>query len=170
MTATVDQYGACVSARPISSNRIASSRKPSPAPPSASATETPVQPSSASSCQDGSGFVGEEGPRLRAQLLLLGREGESPSARPRQAEHALGDDVAQDLRRAGLDRVAAAAELHVLPVAAVGCVLGEELRVGAEQLERELRQRAAPPPTTAASGSIPPGPGTPVFISADSDR
>ena len=57
MTATVDQYGAWVSARPISSNRIASSRKPSPAPPFSSATETPVQPSSASSCQDGSGLA-----------------------------------------------------------------------------------------------------------------
>ena len=76
MTATVDQYGAWVSARPISSNRTASSRKPSPAPPSASGTETPVQPSSASSAQDGSGVRREEGPRLCAQLLLLGGERE----------------------------------------------------------------------------------------------
>ena len=35
----------------------ASSRNPSPAPPSASDTETPVQPSSASSCHDGCGFA-----------------------------------------------------------------------------------------------------------------
>src|SRR5512133_2578341 len=53
------------------------------------------------------------------------------SARPRQAEHALGDDVAQDLARPGFDRVAAAAQLLVAPVAVV---------LAAEDLHRELRQ------------------------------
>src|SRR6478609_6032572 len=53
------------------------------------------------------------------------------SATPRKAEHALGDDVAQDLARAGLDRVAARAELLIAPVAVV---------LAAEDLHRELRQ------------------------------
>src|SRR5580765_6780007 len=53
------------------------------------------------------------------------------SATPRKAEHALGDDVAQDLARSGLDRVAARAELLVAPVAVV---------LPAEDLHRELRQ------------------------------
>src|SRR5262249_43391529 len=64
----------------------------------------------------------------------------SPSARPREPEHALGDDVAEDLARAGLDRVSARAELLVLPgplgvAAAVG-----QLRARAEDLEGQLRQ------------------------------
>src|ERR1041385_8267005 len=53
------------------------------------------------------------------------------SATPREAEHSLGDDVAQDLARPGLDRVAARAELLVAPVAVV---------LAAEDLHRELRQ------------------------------
>src|SRR5688572_746612 len=61
----------------------------------------------------------------------------SPSAAPGEAEHALGDDVSKDLGGAGLDRVAAAAQLLVLPEAAVRV---EELPLGAEQLEAELRQ------------------------------
>src|SRR5207253_9284811 len=60
--------------------------------------------------------------------------GRSPSAAPRQPEHALGDDVAEDLRGAGLDRVAAAAELLVVPVVVV------DDPVVAEDLPRELRQ------------------------------
>src|ERR1043166_3999644 len=50
---------------------------------------------------------------------------------PREAEDALGDDVAQDLARAGLDRVAARAQLLVSPVAVV---------LAFEDLHRELRQ------------------------------
>src|SRR4051812_20679588 len=56
------------------------------------------------------------------------------SAAFREAEHALGDDVAEDLRRAGLDRVAPAAELLVMPPAVV------EDPFRAEQLAPELRQ------------------------------
>src|SRR5205823_7277948 len=63
------------------------------------------------------------------------RRTRSPSAAARKPEHALGDDVAQDLRRPRLDRVAAGAELLELPVA----VAPGELLV-AEELERELRQ------------------------------
>ena len=84
----VDQRGACRSARPASSWSTASSRKPRPAPPCSSATVAPVQPSSASWAQLGSGVRGEERPRLRAQLVLQRREGEihqrdlgSPSTR-----------------------------------------------------------------------------------------
>src|ERR1035437_4679991 len=56
------------------------------------------------------------------------------SASLREAEHALGDDVAEDLRRARFDRVAAAAELLVVPPAVV------EDALGAEQLASELRE------------------------------
>src|SRR5262245_16267615 len=54
------------------------------------------------------------------------------SSRPREAEDALGDDVAEDLRRTRLDRVAARAELLVAPPAVAV--------LGAVDLERELRQ------------------------------
>ncbi len=102
-------------------------------------TDTPVQPNSARSAHVRLRVHREIGPRLRAELLLLGREREvhqrdlgRPSTRS-----------AMMFRRIsvvpGLDRVAATSELEVLPVAAVGCVLREELRVGAEQLERDLR-------------------------------
>src|SRR6476469_3636028 len=57
----------------------------------------------------------------------------SPSATFREAEDALGDDVPQNLGRAGLDRVAAAAQLLVVPPA----VVEDALR--AEQLAAELR-------------------------------
>src|SRR3954465_11255622 len=57
-----------------------------------------------------------------------------PLTAPRKPEHALGDDVAQDLRRARLDRVAAAAELLVMPPAVV------EDAVRPEQPAAELRQ------------------------------
>src|SRR5438067_11622251 len=56
------------------------------------------------------------------------------SAAFREAEHALGDDVAEDLRRAGLDRVPPAAELLIVPPAVV------ENPFRAEQLAPELRQ------------------------------
>src|SRR5205085_2119788 len=48
-SATVEKYGPGYNARPSSSNNTASSRKPSPAPPASSGTDTPIQPSSASS-------------------------------------------------------------------------------------------------------------------------
>src|ERR1700758_5032782 len=63
-------------------------------------------------------------------------------ARPREPEHALGDDVAEHLRRPRLDRVAAAAELLVVPPAVV------EDAAGVAELARELRQplvRLGPP-------------------------
>src|SRR6186997_910998 len=58
------------------------------------------------------------------------------SSRPREAEHALGNDVAEHLGGARLDGVAAAAELLELPVAARLAV--HQLRLRAVQLEREL--------------------------------
>src|SRR3954447_13957246 len=57
-----------------------------------------------------------------------------------QADDALGDDVAKDLRRTGLDRVAAAAQLLVLPVAVPDRAVAVELGGQALQRERELRQ------------------------------
>src|SRR5581483_10574445 len=62
------------------------------------------------------------------------RRTRSPSAAPREAEHALGDDVPQNLGAAGLDRVAAAAQLLVVPPAVV------DDSVGSEQLAAKLRQ------------------------------
>src|SRR5262249_50725598 len=83
----------------------------------------------------------EEGPRLAAKVVLLGGEGEvHRSAAPWEAEHALGDDVPEDLARPGLDRVAARAQLLVLPVAVCISAAVRELRVRAEDLERQLRQ------------------------------
>src|SRR3954462_14475815 len=52
---------------------------------------------------------------------------------PREAEHALGDDVPQHLGGSGLDRVAAAAQLLVVPPAVV------EDPLGTEHLACELR-------------------------------
>src|SRR6266508_2385638 len=60
------------------------------------------------------------------------------SAAAGQAEDALGDDVAQHLGGAGLDGVAPAAEMLVLPVAAPGAVGPVELGRRPEQLERQL--------------------------------
>ena len=74
------------------------------------------------------------------------------SARSRQAEHALGDDVLEDLGRAALDRVAARAQQLVAPG-----------RAGDER----VRRRAARPragraagwcPTTSTSSASPPAP------------
>src|SRR3712207_7082379 len=53
---------------------------------------------------------------------------------PRQAEHALGEDVLQDLRGAALDRVAAGAQQLVAPRRAGG------ERLGAHDVGRQLRQ------------------------------
>src|SRR4029079_19454380 len=86
------------------------------------------------------GIRGEEFARLIAKRLLLGCECEvHGSAGVGEAEHSLGDDVAEDLRGARLDGVAAAAELLVLPVAAVRRVLLAECAVRAEDLDGELR-------------------------------
>ena len=135
----VDQSGAWRSARPASSCSTASSRKASPAPPCSSATAAPVQPSSARSAQVGSAFVSRN-PRACARSSSCSGVNERSTQRDLgRPEHALGEDVAEDLRRARLDRVAAAAELLDRPVAAVRRVRGEELRIRAEQLERELR-------------------------------
>src|SRR5437763_2793956 len=53
----------------------------------------------------------------------------------RQAEHALGDDVALDFAGAGLDGVAARAQVGILPEAVIKIF---ELPVGAEYLLRGL--------------------------------
>src|SRR5207248_1699049 len=58
-----------------------------------------------------------------------------PLAHPRQAEHALGDDVFQDLRRAALDRVRARTQEAVGPVGV------EHRPLVAANVHRELRQR-----------------------------
>src|SRR4029078_6994546 len=55
-------------------------------------------------------------------------------------EHALADDVAQDLARPRLDRVAARAELLVLPVPVRIAAAVRQLRMRTEDLERELGQ------------------------------
>src|SRR5205085_11705449 len=68
------------------------------------------------------------------ELVLVEREVHWCLPAPREAEHALGDDVPEHLRGARLDRVAAAAQLLVVPPAVV------EDPVGAEQLAPELRQ------------------------------
>ena len=136
---TVEKNGACRSARPASSCSTACSRKPSPAPPCSSGTETPVQPSSASCAQVGSGVASRNARACARSSSCSGVKEGSSSARPRQPEHPLGDDAAQDLRRARLDRVAAAAELLAAASSRRTARSREELRVGAEQLERELR-------------------------------
>src|SRR5690349_9620126 len=128
--------------------RSASSTKPSPAPPSASGTDTPSQPSSASSAQRSSSRLSQSRSsayrspsQARAwrfssacsAVSVKSISGRRSSA-SRQPEHALGDDVAEDLGGSGLDRVAAAAQLLVVPPAVV------EDALGAAQLPAELRQ------------------------------
>src|SRR4029078_6041965 len=72
--------------------------------------------------------------------VLLGSEGEVHwLARVGEAAYALGDDVAEHLRRARFDGVAATSQLLVLPVAAVGRVVLTQRRVRSEDLECELR-------------------------------
>src|SRR6476646_7601705 len=63
-------------------------------------------------------------------------------AQPRQAEHALGDDVLEDVRGPALDRVGAGAQEAVLPGAVVDRVGGaaRERRVGALDLQCQLGQ------------------------------
>src|SRR4051794_351898 len=64
-------------------------------------------------------------------------------AQPGQAEHALGDDVLEDLGRAALDRVRAGAQ------EAVGPLVVHDRRVGAHDLHRQLGERlvgVGPPP------------------------
>ena len=80
------------------------------------------------------------------RLLLVGEvevHGRS-LAQPRQAEHALGDDVLEDVGGAALDRVGARAQEAVLPGAVGDRVLGAagERRVGALDLQRQLGQVA----------------------------
>ncbi len=94
----------------------------------------------------------EQRARLSAQLVLLFREGESHLSTPREAEHALGDDVAEDLRRAGLDRVAARPELAVAPPTRRPRLPGSRARAWSS---------AASAPTTGASRRSPPGRGCP---------
>jgi hypothetical protein len=84
---------------------------------------------------------GEELARGRLDRLLLVGEvevhGEEPFlAHPRQAEHALGDDVLEDVGGAALDRVGARAQEAVLPGAVGDGVLGAavERRIGALDL------------------------------------
>src|SRR6266566_9667338 len=59
---------------------------------------------------------------------------------PRQAEHALADDVALDLAGAAGDRVLPGAEHAVVPAGGVGHRLGRRVdrRVGAEQGRGEI--------------------------------
>ena len=67
-----------------------------------------------------------------------------PLAHLRQAEHALGDDVLEDVGGAALDRVGPRAQEAVLPGAVGERVLGAaaERRVGALDVERQLGDRA----------------------------
>src|SRR6476469_9601716 len=139
---------------------------PSPCPPHSSGTASPVQPSSAISCQPDSSKPSSLAAisRSRSDLKREARKSWAvaliaccssvrskyiskfrprallSSSEPRQAEHALGDDVLEDVRRAALDRVGARAEEAVLPGAVGGSVLGAaaERRVGALDVERQL--------------------------------
>src|SRR5439155_21318548 len=65
------------------------------------------------------------------------RRSRSPSAAPGQTEDTLGDDVPEDLRRAGLDRVAAATQLLIAPVRGRPVAVGH-LRLLSDDLDGEL--------------------------------
>src|SRR5204862_2287331 len=65
----------------------------------------------------------------------------------RQAQHALGEDVAEDLRRPGADAAGSREELVELPLALVGRPWGavRDLRVRADHLRRDLRELLVQP-------------------------
>src|SRR5436189_3120064 len=113
---------------------MTSSRIPSPWPPLSSPMKMPGQPSSETSFQASSAYCFDSASsRRRSSLKRLASRSRAVSlialwssvkskfiacllAHPRQAEHALGDDVLQDLRRAAFDRVRARTEEAVGPV------------------------------------------------------
>src|SRR5262249_52169203 len=66
------------------------------------------------------------------------RSARGPSAAPRQAEQALGDDVLLDLGRTPVDRSSAAVEVEAVPFRRVG-VTACERRMGAARVQRGLR-------------------------------
>src|SRR5215204_3167696 len=131
--------------------RITSSTTPSPWPPCASSTKIPAQPSSDISFQESSSYVPDSASSrtrsglkraasssLAVRLIACWSSVKSKfMALPqlRQAEHALGDDVLEDLGGAALDRVRAGAQETVGP----GRVPGRA--VLAEDVDRQLRER-----------------------------
>src|SRR3954471_22352201 len=129
-----------------------SSTAPSPWPPCCSDTAIPGQPSSHSTRHSPSSYAaasaasrtfskGEREASISRAVRLMScwsvlrsKFIAASSARSRQAEHALGDDVLEDLRGAALDRVAAGAQQLVGPARAAG----QGLR--AEQVGSQLRE------------------------------
>src|SRR3954453_6440753 len=135
--------------------RMISSTTPSPWPPCSSSMKMPGQPSSQSSFQAPSSYSpASASSRTRSNLKRSASRSWavrlmacwssvkskfiacSLLAQLRQAEHALGDDVLEDLGRAALDRVGARAQHPIgpgrVPVSAllaedVDCELGERL-------------------------------------------
>src|SRR4051794_24299518 len=151
---------------PSPSSRIRSWGAPGPCPPCSSAMKMPGQPSSETSVQASSAYVFDSASsRSRSSLKRAASRSRAVSlialwssvkskfidvlllAHPRQAEHALGDDVLQDLRRAALDRVGARTQEPVGPVgvedgALVAADVHRELRQGLVRLRPlQLRQR-----------------------------
>src|SRR3954452_19974038 len=114
----------------------------------------PGQPSSDTSFQASSPYVfNSASSRSRSSLKRLASRSRAVSlmalwssvkskfislellAHPRKAEHPLGDDVLQDLRRAALDRVRAGAQEAVGPVGV------EDRALVAADVHRELGER-----------------------------
>src|SRR5215204_3620865 len=131
--------------------RITSSTTPSPWPPCASSTKIPAQPSSDISFQASSSWLPDSASsRTRSGLKRAARSSLAVRLiacwssvkskfmglpQLRQAEHALGDDVLEDLGGAALDRVRARAQEAVGP----GRVPGHA--VLAEDVHRQLGER-----------------------------
>src|SRR4051794_22769140 len=144
--------------------RITSSTMPRPWPPYSSSMKMPGQPSSPSSFQASSSYVpASASSRTRSnlkrsasrscavRLMACWSSVKSKfigSPELRQAEHALGDDVLEDLRRAALDRVGARAQHPVGPGRVpVGALLTEDVdgQLGQRLVDLAplpLRQRA----------------------------
>src|SRR5919106_1322396 len=122
-----------------------SSPVPSPWPPCSSPTKIPGQPSSQSSVHTSSSYLPASASSrtcsglkraasssLAVRLIACWSSVKSKFIRlpqPRQAEHALGDDVLEDLGGTALDRVRAGAQQAVGPGRVPGCgVLAKDVR------------------------------------------
>src|SRR3954447_21740011 len=132
---------------------MTSSITPKPWPPCSSAMKMPAHPSSETSPQASLAYCfASASSRSRSSLKRFASRSRAVSlialwssvkskftlrallSHPRQAEHALGDDVLQDLRRAALDRVGARTQEPVGPVGV------EDRTLVAANVHRELRQ------------------------------
>src|SRR3954469_5951556 len=144
--ARVEKNGAGNGRYPVSSNSTAWSRKVS------SASSQPIEarlgdtegspPEPAKEASDASSYRDARNERAKPRSSDCSSENaKSMSTSLRQAEDALGDDVAQDLRRPRLDRVAARPQLPVLPEPVPRRLRAGDLRV---QAEHRLGQRGQP--------------------------